>query len=100
MNKSKLMERFRGCYPVLQRCGITVEKIAAVEGAISKLDGPALSKKHKWLHRVEVACKHEAEHWADLTPKAWGNLALLSPGSEDIRKLKSYRKAVKVAFKS
>lgn len=100
MKKDKLMGRFRGCYPVLQRCGITVEKIAIAEKAIAGLDGPGLSKKHKWLHHVEIACKHEAEHYADLTPKAWLNLAMLSPGSEDIKKLRHYRKLVKVAFKS
>lgn len=100
MNRAKLLERLRGCEPVLERSGISDKRIAITVGEIEKLDGVGVSKRVKWLRRVEVACKHESEHYADLTPTAWVNLAMLSPGSEDIKKLKSYRKAVKVAFKS
>lgn len=100
MNRKKLLERLEGCVPVIERSGVPKEKIAAVKTEIEKLDGVGVSKKVKWLRRVELACKHESEHYADLTPDAWVNLAFLSPGSEDIKKLKSYRAAVKKAFKS
>jgi hypothetical protein len=100
MNKSKLLERLRGCEPVLERSGITLERIAITVGEIEKLDGVGVSKKVKWLRRVEVACKYEDEHYRDFTPKGWANLAILSPGNEDVKKLKTYRKDVRVAFKS
>ncbi len=100
MKKDRLLERLRGCYPVLERSGIKAEKILLAEKVIDGLDGPGLSKKHAWLHRVEIACKHEAEHYGDLSPRAWANLVHLSPGGEDIRKLKTYQRAVRAAFKS
>lgn len=100
MKRKKLLERFEGCIPVLERSGVKVEKIGLMKDVIDKLDALGIAKKVGWLHRVEVACKHESEHYADLTPTAWLNLAMLSPGSEDIKKLKAYRAAVKTAFKS
>jgi len=100
MNRKKLLERFEGCIPILERSGVKIEKIGLMKDTIEKLDGPGISKRVKWLHRVEVACKYETEHYGDMSPTAWLNIAMLSPGSQDLKKLKSYRAEVKKAFKS
>lgn len=100
MKRETMMKRLQGMSITLTRAGVTLEKYALAEKTISTLDGVGLSKKVKWLKAVEKACIAESEHYGDMSPKAWANIALLQPSSPDLRRLRSLQKAIRDAFKS
>lgn len=98
MRREQLLQRLKGCQPVLARCGVSnfSDRLAELE----KSSGVEIAKANKWLRSVERACIEEATVYKDMSPTAWKNLAMLHPGSADIRRLRKLRATVKKAWKS
>lgn len=100
MRRAEIVKRLIECLPIIHRAGIKVEHTQAMMDKINHLDGPGISKHHKWFRAVEGACIQETLIYRDLSPSTWVNLALVAPNSPDLRALKKARTTVKNAWRS
>lgn len=100
MTKKKLLSRLTECLTTLHRSGVTEAATQRRLEELAKLDGPGVSGRVTWMRRVEAACIAEAEVYADMPPHAWVNLTMLHPTSEDLKRIRALRRAVRDAWKS